>query len=483
MNDRDLVEALCARDSSALSALYDRFAEGIHRYCRSMVADVDGAQVALRDTLIVAEAHIHALADADRLKVWLYTLARGECVRRSLVADSGAPATVTEPPAAGRGGSDLGVMAWNAIRSLPPADREVLELRTGHGLSLADVATVLGVPVKTVETMLETARERLRDAITAEVLARKGPYDCAQRARILTGFSGELTPAMRERVIQHVGHCDTCAPHRSRQVSEGKVFDLLPPVPLPETLRVRVMSCFSDPELVAYRRYAAQRIGLLDAAGFPVARMGRRSRWTHAMAGAAAAVAAAAAVILIFAQFGGRPGETSGTASSTLPSAEDPPGVGLLWDPEVEHGPMALELIPRRPVARVEAPEEPITAMRSRDLPGGGVSAPRRDPADPARPPSPVRPVPTGETPPKDTSPPSRPPRDHQGGRPNPRPCPAPPRPDPGPTQTPAPTQTSTPTVTPTATPTSTPTPAETPTASPSSAQSAPAYGYAAGGQ
>nr|BFE84654.1 hypothetical protein GCM10020093_072550 [Planobispora longispora] len=81
-------------------------------------------------------------------------------------------------------------MAWNAIRSLSPDDREILELRTGHGFSLADAATILGVPGKTAEEMLETARERLRDAITAEVLARKGPYDCAQRAGILTGFSG-----------------------------------------------------------------------------------------------------------------------------------------------------------------------------------------------------------------------------------------------------------------------------------------------------
>nr|BFE84655.1 hypothetical protein GCM10020093_072560 [Planobispora longispora] len=77
MNDRVLVEALRARDPGALSTLYDTFAEGLHRYCRSMLTDIDGAQVALRDTLIVAEAHIHALADADRLKVWLYTLARG----------------------------------------------------------------------------------------------------------------------------------------------------------------------------------------------------------------------------------------------------------------------------------------------------------------------------------------------------------------------------------------------------------------------
>ncbi|MEV4185448.1 hypothetical protein AB0J28_28905 [Streptosporangium canum] len=42
-----------------------------------MLGGPDGAQVALRDTLIAAEAHVHALADPGRLVTWLYAPARG----------------------------------------------------------------------------------------------------------------------------------------------------------------------------------------------------------------------------------------------------------------------------------------------------------------------------------------------------------------------------------------------------------------------
>ncbi|MFD0657427.1 hypothetical protein [Thermocatellispora tengchongensis] len=276
MTDRVLVEALRRRDPGALAALYDTYAESIHEFCLLSLGNLDGAQVALRDTLIAAEAHIAALADPARLRVWLFTLARAECGRRRMPAAlSGTPPIAAQAPAVpdleGAASADLRFMAWNAAWSLTAADREILYLTVRHHLTPAEIAVVTASSAREIEAGLGVARDRLRDAVTAEVLARKGPYDCPRRADILTGFAGELTPAMREQVVRHLARCDTCAPHRARQVSAAKVFDLLPAVPLPESLRVRVMSCFTDPELVAYRRYVARRVGLLDAAGFPAA--------------------------------------------------------------------------------------------------------------------------------------------------------------------------------------------------------------------
>ncbi|GIH93013.1 RNA polymerase sigma factor [Planobispora siamensis] len=479
MNDSVLVEALRERDAGALAALYDSYAESLYRYCLSMLDGAENAQAALRDTLIVAEAHIHALADADRLKPWLFALARRECLRRRPAVGAGAASA--EPPDVGDDQADLRVMAWNAIRSLPEDDRELLALLTVHGLSMAEVASLLRAPVKGAEAMLEKAKEELRDAVTAEVLARKGPYDCAERARILTGFSGELAAGMRERLVGHIADCDTCAPHRSRQVSANKVFDLLPPEPLPETLKVRLMSCFTDPELVPYRRYVARRAGLLDAAGFPVEGMGGRPGWVHAVAGVAAAVVAAAAIAVIFAHLGGQTGETvADIASGKLPVTGEPPGVGLPWDPEADNGPVALEFIPRRPAAQPGAvPVEPAVADPGGPPPDGDAPArPDRPdptgsgPADPvpAEPdPSGEQPDPTGGTDP--TLAPTRPPRDHQDGRPRPRPCPVPSRTAPAPKPTPTPTRTTaapTPTHgTPTVTSTPTPTPTGQVTPSP----------------
>lgn len=343
MNDRVLVESLRASDPGALAALYDTYAGGVYRYCLLMTGGADGAQVALRDALIAAEAHVDALADPDRLGVWLYALARGECVRRrpAVVQNARIPGRVADHPVVrgavtdGDGDTRLRAMAWNAVRGLSSEELEVLELTSRHGMAVADLAAVLGVGDEQAAAMHEAARERLRDLVTVEILTHRDPYGCAGRARIMAEASGELTPETRERMIRHVDRCDTCSPYRAKQVSADKVFGLLPPTALPETLRIRVMSSFADPELAPYRRYVARRVGALDAAGFPVARTGGSRRWPHALAGAVAAAGAAVAIGLIFTQFGGDlDGMTPDDRPGVHPVTGKSPGVRSSWTTE-----------------------------------------------------------------------------------------------------------------------------------------------------
>ncbi|WP_084958803.1 sigma-70 family RNA polymerase sigma factor [Thermoactinospora rubra] len=471
MNDRVLVEALRAHDPGALAALYDSHAESIYRYCWSLLLSSDSAQVALRETLIAAEAHIRRLADPGRLRTWLFALARTECLRRrQAVAPEDATA---ELPAVGDPeDADLRVMAWNAVRGLAEEDRELLELATVHRLPAAEIAAVLGTSPRRVEPALEEARERLRDAITAEVLARKGPYDCPRRALILSGFSGELTDDMRAHLVRHVARCEICAPHRSRQVSAAKVFELLPAVGLPESLRVRVLSCFIDPELTPYRRYVARRSAALDAAGFPVAGDRPARRRPRALAGAVAAVAAVIAIVGAFHFFRPEPGALPGIASGALPAQGDPPGIRLPWQPAPEEHAFQVEPIADRPQAPpVTSSARPWEiAAEARDA--HGTTGPSRAPATNA-PRTPAQQEPEGQDEPGSgpVLTPQDPPRRDHHGRPTRTPCPSG---KPGPTGKPRPSGKPTPAPSPTPTPTSAPTPAPTgtPTSAPSSAPS-----------
>ncbi|MEV4574985.1 sigma-70 family RNA polymerase sigma factor [Nonomuraea jabiensis] len=462
MNDRVLVEALRARDPGALAALYDTYAESVYRYCWSLLLNADSAQVALRDTLIAAEAHVGALADPDRLRAWLYALARAECLRRRAAAPPGpAEALAKAPPPRDAADADLRVMAWNAVQSLPVADREALELTYRHSLPAPELAQVLGT--RQVEQVLEGARERLRDAITAEILALKGPYDCPQRAAILAGFSGELTQEMRESLIRHLRRCETCAPHRNREVSPAKVLGLLPQQTLPDALRLRVMSCFVDPELLPYRRYVARRTGNLGAAGFPVPADKNARRWPKALAGALAAVAAVVAVALILQQLETEGGGVSGVATAAFPATGEPPAIRVPWrsDPPdvVVTGDPVLDNRTTRPIRVTGVPMLVPSVAPVRDSvrtsPTGDAPS-SRDHSGPPR--SPDWEPPTYLPPPPPVPPTHRPPA---GGPPK-DPPPANPPPSVPRTRTPCPT----PTPTPAQTPTQTPTPPTSPTAS-----------------
>ncbi|TQS21822.1 hypothetical protein [Microbispora sp. KK1-11] len=406
MNDGVLVEALRARDPGALAALYDTYAGNLYRYCRTLLAGPDAAQVALRDTLIAAEALVGSLADPDRFRPWLYALARGECMRRRTPEEEDGPetgpvpvATVPFPGVTAEGAeADLRLVASSAVGALSVEDREVLELAARHGMIGQDLAGVLGAGERYAEALLDAATERLRETVTIEILARRATHDCARASAILEGFTGELTPQARAQLTRHLARCEICARQRVRQISPAKVFGLLPQIALPETLRVRVLSSFIDPELVPYRRYVAKRVGGLNAAGFP--RAGRREgRLAQAVAGAVAALAAVATIALVFAQFAGdlRERAADTIAPLRLPTAEASAGpsggtASPEGSPDEVDGAGGRSPVP--PVSRELAePVVPVVSARP-------VALPRPAPLPAPVPPSanrPHRPTPHGK--------------------------------------------------------------------------------------
>ncbi|TKK86294.1 hypothetical protein FDA94_22525 [Herbidospora galbida] len=388
MTDRDLVQALRARDPGALAALYDAHAEGVYRFCWFLLGS-EGAQVALRDTMIAAEAHIDALRDPDRLYVWLLALARAECRRRW---QAGQPAEPEEAPDAA---------AWHAVHGLPAADREILELSLRHGLAAADLGTVLGLSTRHAEALRESASLRLQDAITAEVLARRDPGDCPARSVLVADAEGGDPDERRARVVNHIFSCETCRPHRARQVSAGKVFALLPLPVMPDTVRVRVMSCFIDPELLAYRRYVARRAGPLDPDGFPGTQQ-RRGR--HVAAGALAAVVAAAVVVVLVMQVTGDPMENRGGVAAPTAQLYTPAATVSDYPPKVP------PKVPP-PIRTLDPVKESSQSAVARPRPTVlGVHYPRPERVAPPRP----RPTKTAQGEPQHSRPP--------GPRPSPTP-------------------------------------------------------------
>ncbi|MEU6039740.1 sigma-70 family RNA polymerase sigma factor [Actinomadura sp. NPDC047616] len=307
MDDRLLVEALRERDPAAPAAVYDAYAGRLYGYCWFHLRDRDAAQAALRDSFIVAEAHIGRLRDADRFCAWLYAIARLECARRLPGHDQ-----PPDLPVASHDQDDVDqrVMAWQAVQALEPLGREMLELRVRHRLPVSDLAAVVGLPVKDVESHLRRAHSALEAALTAEILAHKGPYGCAGRGALLRQRRGPFTGDLNERLLRHARECDVCRVLRPRTVSAVKVYGLLPWARPPASLRARVMACFYDPELVGYRLFVATRVGAFGPAGFPkqsrhsassrwMTRSGRRLPYVGRRPAAGRAVAAVAVVVLL----------------------------------------------------------------------------------------------------------------------------------------------------------------------------------------
>jgi len=74
--DTDLVAAALRGDQSGIAAIYDRYADRLHNYAWSVCRSHADASDVLQDTFVTASQRLGQLRDPERLRPWLYAVAR-----------------------------------------------------------------------------------------------------------------------------------------------------------------------------------------------------------------------------------------------------------------------------------------------------------------------------------------------------------------------------------------------------------------------
>jgi RNA polymerase sigma factor (sigma-70 family) len=306
VRDGEIVAAIVAGDPAGLAAAYDNYAPALYAYCRMLLSAPADAADAVQDTYLIAAAKLDGLHDADRLRPWLYAVARNECFRRlrarGLSAPLDAPVEVTSDEAGltlGPGREELRDLVVDALSGLDPGDREVIELSLRHTLDDDELADVLGVSRNQAHALASRARGQFEGSLGA-LLVASTDRECAELDDILAGWDGELTVLLRKRVSRHLENCDVCRERKRGELSPAMLLSLLPMVAIPAGLREQVLRLADDPSPVAggHRDMVAQRAEPFDRCGFPKpVASPRRVYGTQALT-MAASVAVAAAILL-----------------------------------------------------------------------------------------------------------------------------------------------------------------------------------------
>src|SRR5207302_4473911 len=79
--DAELAGAAAAGDRAAFAGIYDRYADRLHDFCIGMVRDRDAAADCVQEAFCTAAAQLSTLRDPDKLRPWLYAIARNEALR------------------------------------------------------------------------------------------------------------------------------------------------------------------------------------------------------------------------------------------------------------------------------------------------------------------------------------------------------------------------------------------------------------------
>ena len=171
--ERDIVLAASGGSSEAFSVLVAASADRCYALAFRILRDVELAQDAVQGALLGAWESLPGLRDPDRFDAWLTRLVVNACyvearrerrwtakLRMIPIADSALDDTAVSV-------ADRDELE-RAFRRLPPEQRVVVVLHHYQGLSLADVATTLGIPAGTARSRLHHATRQLRAAVDAD---------------------------------------------------------------------------------------------------------------------------------------------------------------------------------------------------------------------------------------------------------------------------------------------------------------------------
>lgn len=163
----ELIQRIEHGDADAAEELVERFYPEILRYCLWHAPDRSLAEDAVQETFYKAIRYFNHYVHKGKFKSFLYQIAANTCIdmRRKkwqthlsfeeLKLDPSYEDTTFEEIH-----SELAIK--QLVRSLPEETQEIVLLRFGQDLSLREIAEVVGLPLRTVQSKLRSSLKRLK---------------------------------------------------------------------------------------------------------------------------------------------------------------------------------------------------------------------------------------------------------------------------------------------------------------------------------
>jgi RNA polymerase sigma-70 factor (ECF subfamily) len=162
----------------AIERLVQTHQKDVYRLALSILDDRDEADDATQEVFISALRGLDSFRANSSFKTWLFSITINVCrsrlqrdksrTRLRQVLQSLFRSDQTHPESEAIQ-NEADTKLWQAIRTLDEKHRIPVILRYYHGLPVAEIAEMLGVPVGTVHSRLNHARERLRTRLKEEL--------------------------------------------------------------------------------------------------------------------------------------------------------------------------------------------------------------------------------------------------------------------------------------------------------------------------
>lgn len=171
--DELLAERLARQDVRALELLYGRHARAVYSLALKMLADQPAAEEIVQESFLKLwrQPELY-VARRGKLLPWLLGVAHHRCVdrlrrrrleqRHSFDGEIDIPSNGEDDPERRVWGQLQSEAIGRALATLPPTQRQVLELAYLRGMTQVEIAASLGQPLGTIKTRMRLAMQKLR---------------------------------------------------------------------------------------------------------------------------------------------------------------------------------------------------------------------------------------------------------------------------------------------------------------------------------
>jgi len=174
--DRDLVEAARNGDREAYVDLIRARSDRLFAIAHRILRDIDRAEDALQDALVIAWRDLRGVRDPDRFDAWLQRLLINVCIAQA-TRERRRISNLRVLPVDGPAAPDELVsvadrdLLERGFRRLPPDQRALLVLHHYLGYAPSEIADIFGIPAGTARSRLHHAHRAMRAALEADARA------------------------------------------------------------------------------------------------------------------------------------------------------------------------------------------------------------------------------------------------------------------------------------------------------------------------
>jgi len=171
--DTQLVRQCLTGDTRAFDELVRKYQKPLYHLALRMVRDRDDAMDVVQGVFVKVYQKLGSYDDRYGFFSWIYRIAINESInftnraRKNEEYQSGESIVLAPTQEVARNAAALSDEIVEAIEMLKPDYRMVIVLKHYHDFSYQEMAEVLGVPEKTIKSRLFTARQLLKDILTA----------------------------------------------------------------------------------------------------------------------------------------------------------------------------------------------------------------------------------------------------------------------------------------------------------------------------